>query len=140
MRAKRIMLSVAAIVVSIGTAFVVTGCGQDPVPAEETTQPSVEETTVPPQTTMEPSTTEETRAASTGQSIMDEGQVLEIALKDAGKTETEVGYPNIDLKTKDGRQVYEVRFNQNTTFWEYEIDAKTGAVLSKSVDKETQVD
>ena len=140
MRTKIIVLSMAGLIVCFGTAFALTGCGQDPVPVEDATQPSVEETTVPPQTAQAPETTEGSTPASTGQSVMDEGQVLKIALQDAGKAETEVGYPNIDLETDEGRQVYNVKFHQNTTYWEYEIDALTGAIVAKSVDNETEVD
>ena len=60
----------------------------------------------------------------------------DIALKDAGLTKAEVGGLNSHMEHDDGRKYYDVQFtvkgeDGSSTLYEYEIDAKSGAVLSR---------
>ena len=68
-------------------------------------------------------------AHQTGKSLIAESKAKEIALQ---KVKGEV--VSCHLEEDDGRQVYEVKINQSGTFYEIEIDAKTGQVLE--VEKE----
>ena len=54
------------------------------------------------------------------------------ALKDAALSEEEVTYTKSELDVDDGISVYEIDFYTEDTAYEYEIDANTGAVYSKS--------
>ena len=62
----------------------------------------------------------------------------EIALKDAGLTAGQVTFIRAHLDWDDGRRVYDVEFynTANYTEYDYEIDASTGAILSKNFDAE----
>lgn len=55
-----------------------------------------------------------------------------IALEDAGLTETEVTISAEKLDTENGVAVYEVDFVKGNVKYEYDINATTGAVYSKS--------
>lgn len=60
----------------------------------------------------------------------------DIALKDAGLTKAEVGGLNSHMERDDERKYYDVQFtvkgeDGSSTLYEYEIDAKSGAVLSR---------
>ncbi|MDE6209220.1 MAG: PepSY domain-containing protein [Lachnospiraceae bacterium] len=62
-------------------------------------------------------------------------EAKEIALDDAGVTISEVTFTKEKLDYEDGILVYEIEFYLGNTEYEYEINANTGAVYSKS--KET---
>jgi uncharacterized membrane protein YkoI len=57
-----------------------------------------------------------------------------VALGDAGFTATQVTRLQCKLDREDGRTVYEVEFRYGVTEYEYDIDAYTGAIVSKDVD------
>lgn len=60
----------------------------------------------------------------------------EIALNDAGYTESKVVMVGLELEWDNGRLVYDVEFYVNKTEYDYEIDASTGAILAKDQDIE----
>ena len=57
-----------------------------------------------------------------------------IALKDAGLRPSFVTFEKALLKKDDGKIIYEIEFFTSTYEYEYEVDAYTGAILSKDVD------
>ena len=59
-------------------------------------------------------------------------EARQIALQDAGLTEAEVTISSEKLDTENGVAVYEVDFVKGNVKYEYDINAKTGAVYSKS--------
>lgn len=59
-----------------------------------------------------------------------------IALKDAGVKRADAHGMHIALDTDDGSTVYDVEFYSGTTEYDYEIDAKTGEIVSKDQDAE----
>ena len=62
------------------------------------------------------------------------------ALTHAGLTASQVTFLKAKLDWDDGRQVYEIEFyTKDYREYDYEIDAKTGAVLSYDYDAETSV-
>ncbi len=55
-----------------------------------------------------------------------------IALEDAGVNEADVtGYVKVELDTDNGVTKYDVGFHVGTTEYDYDIDATTGAILSR---------
>ena len=57
-----------------------------------------------------------------------------ITLKDAGFRPSFVTFEKALLKKDDGKIIYEIEFFTSTYEYEYEVDAYTGAILSKDVD------
>ena len=74
---------------------------------------------------------------STGATITAE-RAKEIALSDAGLSASQVSFIRSQLDWDDGRQIYEVEFYNTATYteYDYEIDAGTGAILSRDYDAE----
>lgn len=56
------------------------------------------------------------------------------ALADAGLKDAEVVFSKAELDYDDGKEIYEIEFFEGRTEYEYEIDAVTGAVLSRDTD------
>ena len=78
-----------------------------------------------------PSNPGETTAAITAD------KAKEIALSDAGLTSGQVTFVYAELDRDDGRLVYDVEFyTADYKEYDYEIDAGTGAILSKDFDAE----
>lgn len=63
-----------------------------------------------------------------------------IALKNAGLKASQVKFARVELDKDDGRQKYEVEFHSNGKEYDYEIDAKTGEIISVDYDMETDFD
>lgn len=59
-----------------------------------------------------------------------------IALKDAGIKRSDAHGMHVALDTDDGSTVYDVEFYSGTTEYDYEIDAKSGEIVSKDQDAE----
>ncbi len=57
-------------------------------------------------------------------------KATEIALKDAGFSESDVTRLRVSQDRDDGQNIYEVEFTGNTTEYEYEILASNGDILS----------
>ncbi len=94
----------------------------DQTPPETT--PNVPETdpVVPPTTPTEPTTPAQP-------TLLTADQALAAALAHAGLTKAEVSKIKTELDRDDGKQVWEIEFNQGRTEYEYEIDALSGTVL-----------
>ena len=54
----------------------------------------------------------------------------EIALSHAGLTSSQVTFKRTELEVDNGVQKYEIEFYNNNREYSYEINAKTGAILS----------
>ena len=65
-----------------------------------------------------------------------EEAALDIALKDAGFSKSDVSNPWVELDMDDGRMEYDVKFYDGTTEYEYSIDAGNGTILSKEIDND----
>lgn len=81
----------------------------------------------------------DTAAASAASGPVDEAGAQALALADAGITETDTVYLRVQPDYDDGRLVYDVEFFAGSTEYDYEIDAETGAILSKDYDAEGYV-
>lgn len=69
-------------------------------------------------------------------SMIGEDEALRIALEDAKVAETEVSNMRIHLDTEDNDWEYEVEFYAGVMEYDYDIDGKTGQILSKDMDIE----
>lgn len=65
-----------------------------------------------------------------------ENEAKDIALKHANLTIDKVKFDNIEYDTDNGLDKYDIDFHYNSQEYSYEIDAKTGEILSHGVDKE----
>lgn len=65
-----------------------------------------------------------------------EEAALDIALKDAGFSKSDVSNTWVELDMDDGRMEYDVKFYNGTTEYEYSIDAGNGTILSKDIDND----
>ena len=63
-----------------------------------------------------------------------EQEAKDAALKAAGFTESDVTGLRAELETEDGTMQYEIHFSVSGTEYDYEIDAKTGDVISSEKD------
>ena len=71
-----------------------------------------------------------TQETATAQISLDEAK--EIALEDAGLSASQVSFTKEKLDVDDGVSVYDIDFFAENTEYEYEINANTGAIFSKS--------
>ena len=69
---------------------------------------------------------------STGNISVDEAK--RIALSHAGLTSSQVTFKRTELEVDNGVQKYEIEFYYNNREYSYEINAKTGAILSYEQD------
>lgn len=66
--------------------------------------------------------------------LIGEERAAEIALKDAGLTESQVSKLKVKLKVDDGTWYYEVEFKTIALEYDYELEAYSGAILEKDID------
>lgn len=108
------------------------------VPA--TTAPSAP-TTAAPATTAEKNTTraEKTTAAPTTKKsarYISAARAKSIALSDAGVNSSQASFTKVKLDRDDGRTEYEIEFYVGRTEYEYSIDASTGRILERDIERE----
>ncbi|MDO5095241.1 MAG: PepSY domain-containing protein [Peptostreptococcaceae bacterium] len=65
-----------------------------------------------------------------------EAKARAIALRDAGLKENQVAFVRIRLDRENGRNEYDIEFYSNGVEYDYEIDARTGAIMEKDRDIE----
>ena len=75
--------------------------------------------------------------AVSGSLITDE-RALEIACSDAGVKSSQAELKKCKLDKDDGEWLYEVEFRSGKNEYEYEIDAKTGKILSRDMEQEEE--
>jgi uncharacterized membrane protein YkoI len=104
---------------------------QIPAPSSETAPPSEESPTDAPT----PSESAPVVSVPSPSGITAE-EAKQIALRDAALSEADVRFYRVDKSWDDGRMEYEVEFYSGNTEYDYDIDATTGAILSKDTDVE----
>lgn len=67
-------------------------------------------------------------------------KAAEIALTDAGLTEAEVTRLRVSKDSDDGQTIYEIKFTNETTEYEYEILASSGEILSADYEESFAAD
>ena len=93
-------------------------------------------TTEPTSKATEPAATTEKQTSA----FITAAKAREIALKDAGVKKSAAVFTKVKLdKEDDGTFEYEIEFCVGTTEYEYSVNAKTGAVIKKDIDKPVSV-
>ncbi|MFV0431985.1 MAG: PepSY domain-containing protein [Alphaproteobacteria bacterium] len=59
-----------------------------------------------------------------------------IALKDAGVTSKSIRDYDLDIDRENGRKVYEIDFKYKGREYDYKIDANSGKILRKNVERD----
>lgn len=75
-------------------------------------------------------------ANSTRTADIGEAKARAIALRDAGLKENQISFVRIRLDRENGRNEYDIEFYSNGVEYDYEIDARTGAIMEKDKDIE----
>ena len=73
-------------------------------------------------------------AAGCGGSDIGEAKAKEIALQDAGVSESDISRFQSSKDRDDGKTLYEIQFASDDTEYEYEINAKDGEILNYSTE------
>ena len=73
---------------------------------------------------------------SGAETLIGEDEARDIALRDSGVSEHQAQRLQIRLERDDGRQIYEVEFRVGQTEYDYDIDALTGEIRSRDVDRD----
>lgn len=115
---------IIAILAAATMVFAFVGCGSSQEAATEETTAAVEETTTA-------AATEATQAATDDIGV---DKATEIALADAGLTADAVQLTKQFADIDDGINIYDIEFVSGETKYDYDIDAKTGNILSKDVE------
>ena len=109
--------------------FAFTGCGSSQEEAVEEAPAAAEEVT---EEAAEPEAEPAAEPAATDDIGID--KATEIALADAGLAASDVQFTKQSAEIDDGVNIYEVEFVSGNTEYEYDIDAKTGNILSRDTD------
>ena len=120
--------SLTAVMISV-LLVMSTGCA-----GTESAQP-VQESAAPAAESAAPASAETTAPEPAAASI-DEEQAKAIALKDAGVSEDDVTFMQVQADFENGVSVFDVEFIAGDTEYDYEIDAATGEIRSKDRDIE----
>ena len=102
--------------------------------SNETTKPSGQKPASASNETTKPS---DQKPAPSG-TVQDIGyaKAKSIALNHAGVSENQAYDMDIELDDEDGKLVYEIEFKSGNMEYDYEIDARTGAVLKHEVERD----
>ncbi len=119
---------------SIYSKSTVVYASKDPgrTPAQEQGPSPSAQATLPPVQTPAPS--EQPTQAPAGLPYIDLGAAKTAALADAGVDASQARFTTAQMDREDGVVVYDLEFYTATHEYEYEIDAATGAVYSRSVE------
>lgn len=96
----------------------------------ETTAPAA--TTAPATTAAAEKATKAVKTSAEKEKSVTLEKAREIAVKDAGIGNAEVSFTKAKLDTDDGVKIYEIEFTYNGNEYEYDINAKTGAIIEKN--------
>ena len=77
-----------------------------------------------------------TAAASASSTQISQDEAKAIALKDAGLTEVDVAFTETEVERDYGITQYQISFVAGQMEYEYDIDATTGSIIGKDVEKE----
>ena len=79
-----------------------------------------------------------TSGVAVSSSLITDERALEIACSDAGVKSSQAELKKCKLDEDDGEWLYEVEFRSGKNEYEYEIDAKTGKILSRDMEQEEE--
>lgn len=130
---RMFMVLAAGLILCMMVSVFLTGCkssSSQEAPAEEPAQ--AEE----PAAAAEPEEPAAAEPEAEEKKEIGEDKALEIALKDAGLSESDITNKQVHLDVDDGRTEYDVEFYQGTTEYGYNIDAYNGDILEKDIDND----
>lgn len=141
MKNRKHIGAVLVLALGIMLAFCLSGCIQIQQPAQDQ---STDTQTEQPVTDTAAPAADDTAAAPAAPATdangdyIGEDKALEIALADAGLTNDQVSNTFVQLDFDDdlGKDEYEVKFYQGTTEYDYDIDAVTGDITDKDIDRD----
>jgi len=138
MKNRKHIGAVLVLALGIMLAFCLSGCIQIQQPAQD--QSTDTQTEQPATDTAAPAADDTATAPATDANgdYIGEDKALEIALADAGLTNDQVSNTFVQLDFDDdlGKDEYEVKFYQGTTEYDYDIDAVTGDITDKDIDRD----
>lgn len=113
--------------------------GTGSTPPQQTNPPTQRPTQSPatqqPQPTLEPAADQPTAQPQQGGRLyIGADAAKSAALSDAGVSADQVWFTEVRMDYEDGTAVYEIEFHTSTHEYEYEINAKTGAVYSREME------
>ena len=136
-KSKLYVILAACLILCMTISVFLTGCGSssqeqpaEPAPTEEPAAEPEEPAATEPE---EPAATE---PAAEEQKEIGDDKALEIAFKDSGVKKADANNITVHLDVDDGRTEYDVEFHVGTTEYSYNIDAYTGDILEKDIDKD----
>lgn len=125
--------------IGVASALIVTGlgCGEQQSTSQQKEKTENSQTESSGQTNKE-STGSQDKAKES--SFLSEEEAKAAALADAGVEEKDTSNLRIRLKTEDGQQEYDIEFYVGSTDYDYDIDAASGAILSKEAEQDKHHD
>ena len=102
----------------------------------KTTVPATAAKTTAVSTTSAPKTTAAPQTTKKSPTYISASKAKSIALSDAGVKSSQARFTKAKLDRDDGRIEYEIEFYVGSTEYDYSIDAKTGAILERDIDRE----
>ena len=109
--------------------------------AASTTQRATEvpKTTAQPKTTRPEKTTATPTTTKKASHYISAAKAKSIALSDAGIKSSQAFFTKVKLDRDDGTTEYEIKFYVGKTEYEYSIDASTGKILERDIEREERV-
>ena len=142
-KSKLYVILAACLILCMTISVFLTGCGSssqeqpaEPAPAEEPAAEPEEPAAEPEAPAAEPEEPAATEPAAEEQKEIGDDKALEIAFKDSGVKKADANNITVHLDVDDGRTEYDVEFHVGTTEYSYNIDAYTGDILEKDIDKD----
>lgn len=131
------MRKLLALAITLMLTVLLFGCGEKTLSTANQSQQVIEQQAVTEEVVNQ--TEPETIAETVSQTSADEENIGEekakqIALEHAGLKESDVKHLFVELDFDDGILRYEVDFRQGKFKYDYDIDAKTGEILSYDKD------
>jgi uncharacterized membrane protein YkoI len=117
--------------------FAFAGCGSQQEEVPEETAASATEEAAEEQAEEAAETQTEAAAEDAAENTANDigiDKATEIALADAGLTESDVKFTKQKSDIDDGVSIYEVEFTSGETKYEYDIDAASGKILDRDTD------
>lgn len=115
-------------------AFGLTACSQ--TAGQGTQNPQSGQSVQPNQTAQQSGQNAQSNTAANTTSYIGEEKALSIALENAGLTQDQLVYSQVELEADDGVWKYNVEFFADNKEFDYEIEATRGTILSYDSDME----
>lgn len=128
---KTLAISLVLMIIGLMSVFAMTGCSSDQESAA-----AAEDTAVTEEMASEEPLIDASEALGDNQNedVISEDKAKNIALEDAGFSESDVEYLHVVLDRDDGRTEYDIDFQKGELEYEYTLDAVTGDILESETD------